>query len=333
MKIDQSIRAAYTRQFAIASRLQGAVDKEIRYHKLPGWHYESRIKSEESYALKVECGRAGDPNAAEDFFGCTIVVPNYTAVGAAEDLVRNLYGDPEYRRPVSADVTNKEPSDFRFDDLRLYVSYKDQGFGPSSGLTGTLFEVQVKTFLQHAWSIATHDLIYKSDDVSWRRERVAHQARAALEQTEVIIAGMSALEESAALPATSQRFGLTNAVIAILKENWDRSELPADVRRLAGGVIDVLEKLQLANADSLRELLEVGKARYGGGHNLNWSPYRAIVQYLAEQHGDKFGRTLRKSGRYSIFIYASVLDELNLTSEDAPRATVLGEPDLRSKPS
>jgi hypothetical protein len=248
------------------------------------------------------------------------------AVGAAEQVLTTLYGDPAYRRPASPDVTNKEPSDFKFDDLRLYVKYRDQGFGPPSGLASTLFEVQVKTFLQHAWSIATHDLIYKSDDVNWRRERVAHQARAALEQAEVTIASMAALEESAALPGTSERFRLTNSVIAILKENWDRAELPADVRRLAGGVIEVLERVQLADENSLRELLEAGKARYGGGHNLNWTPYRSIMQYLAEQHGDKLARALRKSGRYSIFVYTSVLDELALTSEEAPRATVLVEP-------
>ena len=51
-----------------------------------------------------------------------------------------------------------------------------------------IFEVQIKTILQHAWSIATHDLIYKTDTVSWPKERIAFQVKAMLEHAEIAIA-------------------------------------------------------------------------------------------------------------------------------------------------
>ena len=145
------------------------------------------------------------------------------------------------------------------------MRYQDQGYGPPSGLADTLFEVQVRTFLQHAWTIATHDIIYKSDDVSWRRERIAHQAKAALEHAEVTIASMSQLENSAALPSAHQKFQLTNAVIATLKDHWDSDQLPTDLRRLASGIIDLMEKLSLKTEESLRRILEAGKSGMGEG--------------------------------------------------------------------
>ena len=73
MKIEEAIRAAYTKQRRVADRLKIKVDGEIENNALASWHYESRVKTVESYALKVECGRPGNPEAVEDLFACVIV--------------------------------------------------------------------------------------------------------------------------------------------------------------------------------------------------------------------------------------------------------------------
>ncbi|MGO4212859.1 hypothetical protein AB4043_18795, partial [Terriglobus sp. YAF25] len=68
MKIPASLREAYADQLTRYRTLQKQVDDFLRTHKRSGWHYESRVKGEESFTLKVESGRVKDPFNLEDFF-------------------------------------------------------------------------------------------------------------------------------------------------------------------------------------------------------------------------------------------------------------------------
>ncbi|MFK0039719.1 hypothetical protein ACIQTW_07735 [Paenarthrobacter sp. NPDC090517] len=324
MKIDDELRKAFREQRRIAERLKLEVDAEIQSRKPRTWHYESRPKEEESFALKVEAGRAKNPYAIEDAFACALIVPNYSDVRKAEELVIELYGPLQYKRPNSHIVTSKSPSDFRFDDLRLFVRYRDKGFGPPSGLEGVLFEIQVRTFLQHAWNIATHDVVYKAEDVSWRRERIAHHAKAALEQAEVTIASMAALEATEALPQTNAQFTLVNGIIQSLKSHWSPEQLPVDLRRLADAIHDLLRNLNLNSVKTFQKILESGRIQYGGTHNLNWSPYRAVLQYICEQHPDRFKEfLLNDEAKGSVFVYDEVLERLGIEPRLASRAILL----------
>ncbi|MBG6138368.1 hypothetical protein [Longispora fulva] len=314
----------------MAEKLKELVDSQIQSRKPPTWHYESRVKGEESFALKMECGRADNPSEIEDTFGCVLVVPNYSALGSAEEVVNSLFGRPAVRRPRDSSETAKDPTDFRFDDLRLYMRYPASEMTPPTGVEGTLFEVQIRTFLQHAWTIATHDIVYKSDQLSWRRERIAAQAKAALEQAEVTIAMMSALEKNDVLPETSKDYRRFNNIIESLRDHWDSEQLPTNIRLLAVGVDGILRDIGLSS-DDLPAILDTGRTRYGGRHNLDWSPYRAIVRYLSEQHAAKFKRCLSRKGRGHVFVYPDVLSALGLDRTEAPRATFVD--DVENQPS
>src|SRR5437870_9901237 len=118
MKIPASIRRLYDDQDRICGRLKERVDALVRPRLHEKWHYESRTKTVESFTLKIESGRFGDPSALEDFFAATIVVRNGAEIAEAERLVTELFSF-QSRRPEKDDATKKAPEAFPFDDLRL----------------------------------------------------------------------------------------------------------------------------------------------------------------------------------------------------------------------
>lgn len=100
MKIPHSLRDKYTTQISRYEPLEVVVDDFMNHHKHRQWHYESRLKPLESFALKVESGRRNSHGQMEDFFACMLVVNNLASMAEAEKLVRNKFKFYE-RRPKS----------------------------------------------------------------------------------------------------------------------------------------------------------------------------------------------------------------------------------------
>ena len=282
-------------------RLKVLVDERMVGLKQSRWHYESRVKELLSFALKIESGRFQRPDALEDFFACTLVVANANQIAEAEKLVDENF-TIKFRRPKQQNQTHKASDSFPFDDLRLYVTLRPNPALPPSDLADILFELQIKTFLQHAWAIATHDLLYKTDDVNWSKERIAYQIKATLEHAEISIQEADALAASSALAREDTRTVALNEGIDLIKAQWTGDELPADVRRLAENVMNLLAGLRL-KVNRLEEILQEGKTKREGAHPSNLSPYATIVQYLFEAEGDKMAALLKnENGRTKLFI-------------------------------
>src|SRR5262245_7472738 len=102
MKIPKSVRELYNDLRPQYERLKEQVDKLIQGKKEGRWHYEGRVKAEESFALKLETGRVKDPKAPEDMFACTLVVENHGRIPDAEKFVIDTFTLHE-RRPKQAD--------------------------------------------------------------------------------------------------------------------------------------------------------------------------------------------------------------------------------------
>src|SRR5271155_4774253 len=120
MKIPRSVRDLYGELLPTYERLRNLVDTLLESKIENRWHYEGRLKAEESFALKLETGRVRVPAMPEDFFACTLVVENHARIADAEKLVCELFEIDE-RRPKKAESTHLAPFSFDFDDLRLYV--------------------------------------------------------------------------------------------------------------------------------------------------------------------------------------------------------------------
>lgn len=303
MKTAPALRAEYARQRPIYDALGGIVDDLLRRKCAERrWHYESRVKKLLSYALKVETGRTSALDQVEDFFGASIVVRNSVEIAEAIALIETV-ADIQYRRPKDAAITPHRPASFEFDDLRLYVKLKPQPGMAKGPETGLLFEVQIKTFLLHAWAMATHDLTYKADDVSWGRERLAAQVRAMLEQAEITIQGASALSALGSLARENDETKTLRKVIEVAKATWEEDHLPADVRRLASNILAVLRATDIT-VDRWSELLAQECAR--GPLPLSENPYQVTIRLLIQHERRAIERFAGKMGKVpKIVIYRS----------------------------
>lgn len=317
MKVPASVRRLFEDQKEKNDRLKEIIDRRVHGFKDMRWHYESRVKQLPSYALKVESGRFTRPEALEDFFACTLVVANVAEIQRAEQMVCANFTLVE-RRPRNATQTHKSPEAFPFDDLRLYVSLTDDPSTPPTDLKDLIFEMQIKTFLQHAWSIATHDLLYKTDDANWSKERIAYQTKAMLEHAEISIQEAERLAASPALAKEDARTVEIKAGIALLKQQWEADDLPADVRRLARNVLQLLSGLHI-DLVRLRSVLEQGKAARSDMHPANLSPFATIIQYLFAYEKDKLSELLTRDGRKPFRIL--IPDEVDIP-EDIDRGTL-----------
>jgi hypothetical protein len=176
------------------------------------------------------------------------------------------------------------PHSFDFDDLRLYVKWKDDTTLKPTGLAGVVFEVQIKTFLQHAWGIATHDFVYKSDEVHWSMNRIAYQVKAMLENAELSISAATKLPDSSMLCKTDRSVADLRFVIAELKARWEPALLPADLRRLALNLTELSKALRISLPE-IWDAVDKATADGQGAKTLNLSPYGATMSALIREHG------------------------------------------------
>jgi len=324
MKVPASIRSIYTERLPLYEKLKTEIDKQIHSWKDERWHYESRIKTEESFALKVESGRFSDPSNLEDWFGATIVVPNLNAVSSVEKILRSRYGISE-RRPRKIDRTHKDANSFPFDDLRIYASIKPDDRYPETELEGIVFEIQIKTFLQHAWSIATHDLVYKGDNITWSSERIAFQVKAMLEHAEVSIAEADALSRSENLAKTTKTVENINKIASLIRDIWG-DQLPSDLKRVASLVHELIQSIQLSIPKLSIHLKEYFRSIGGVPENL--SPYLSVIECLISRETrlimDFLAQPIQPYSKLRIVITSEVRIPEGVALEGLPRLIYIG---------
>lgn len=319
MKIQGSVRAAFDAQAGINEALKKYVDATMLALKQPRWHYEARLKEIESFAVKLETCRVPKPSALEDFLACTIVVPATTDIAAAITAVRKKF-TIVYRRPASPKKTSKPPNAFPFDDVRLYCCRGNDGTVPPEPLDDVIFEVQVKTFLQHAWGIATHDFNYKTDVVTWGKDRVVAHLKAALEHVELSLQEAATLAVSPLADLKNPQYDSVTEIIGVLKKHWVRSDLPKNIRALAESVAAILDNAKIAPAE-LDEIIKE-KNKNEGGLPLNLSPYGVVISALAAAKTGNLEAALVASKKPIILITPELTLPSGFPSKAATQATV-----------
>jgi ppGpp synthetase/RelA/SpoT-type nucleotidyltranferase len=300
MKIQTSIRDLYGPQSELCKLLQEKVDSIIKGLIPTFWHYESRIKSEESFALKIESGRYKRPQKLEDFFGCLIVVRSAAELPDAERLVKKNFKMVN-RKPPDRRIHKKNPEDFSYDGLRIYIRLKkDQAIKPNP-LEQITFELQIKTYLMHAWDISSHDLIYKTSAPNWGTSRVAFQIRAMLEHADLSIMEAQKLSQNPAMDITTEDFESLEKIIKFLTAHWKKVDLPVDLRRLSMNVSALLNLFRI-NLNQLEEIIKNETMKNRGTKIKNLSPYSIILKSILNQNPKLFKMVLSEPGNTKLLI-------------------------------
>ena len=282
MKIPHSVMTYYEalvdKYNLLGSRVKEVIDRDVKNAR---WLYLYRLKSLESFYVKAQSRRWSA--VIEDIFACTIVVENTSQIDEVVKLMRSFF-ILKYQRPQRVGFTMKRPESFVFDDLRLYLVLKDRDSVPET--KGLVFECQVKTFLQHAWSIATHDLIYKPKELPvWANARVAYQIKAMLEHAEVAISEIHSISESVLLSLTNEDYRSREEVFNNLKEY--QVDLGENVNRVIGNIIELLNNWGYKWPQVWKWIKE--DTGIGDGYGLNqlrFSIYEVIVDAIL-RHDEK----------------------------------------------
>lgn len=318
MSTPTSWREAYEAQKALGTKVEAALKGHLS--RAPrGWYTETRIKEESSFQQKIETGSVPVFSELEDFVGALVVVPLPSDVPRALDYIAEFF-TVKYRRPASDLFAERSSAEFRFNDIRLYGSLAHDESMPPSPLQDVTFEIQVKTFFQHAWSSATHDLVYKHPHFSWSRNRVAAQVKAILEHAEMSLSAIDALESVETFRREGEPENSLNQFLRVVEEHWSAELLPANKRRMTETIATVCKALKLSPAD-LDDMLKMGRAELDG-HPDGWTPYQCIVDYASRYRPVVLESALRtpRSRPKVIHVTDAVLTRLELQISECPVA-------------
>lgn len=156
----------------------------LNYCTKNGFAFTDRIKTLDSLSEKIETGRFVKWSDLDDFYAASIIIPNLNCEAEVINFLQSTYNQVAIKKRGS---TLKSPDVFRFESTRFIGKYKQ--IGVQTDISKINFEVQIKTAFEHAWSVSTHSLVYKANDIDWKLLRLASQLKSSVEQLDMIVSG------------------------------------------------------------------------------------------------------------------------------------------------
>jgi ppGpp synthetase/RelA/SpoT-type nucleotidyltranferase len=219
----------------------------------------SRVKTIESAAEKIETGRYSSFEEIDDLVAFTLVVPT---LRHEEDAIAHCQKSFSISAIKERTSTKKPPDSFRFDTTRLYGRLQRP---EGADLVGTsiydiVFEVQIRTAFEHAWIVATHPLTYKTDNVDWKRFRLAAQLKASAEQLDLTVGSFELIASTIAeapWPAMQQKVEIIRLIEKLVGESVIPTEAaPKDLSRFSENFLSLIQssKKKVQLEDALAEL-------------------------------------------------------------------------------
>ena len=147
-----------------ASRLHPLLEELIDKAGIPIDHIECRVKTIESFLKKIERFKFYDNpfERIQDFVGIRIITNYQDDVHKVIEIIRKEFDvDEELSGDKSTELGIREFG-YKSVHLKIFLSPPRvtlQEWEPYAGLPA---EIQVRSVLQHAWSVIDHEIAYKS---------------------------------------------------------------------------------------------------------------------------------------------------------------------------
>jgi ppGpp synthetase/RelA/SpoT-type nucleotidyltranferase len=248
-----------------------------------GFVFDDRQKSLDSLAEKIETGRLRSWSEIEDLYACTIAVPLPSDEAIAVTFLQATFAEVRIKRRLAA---KKAPDVFRFDSTRFIGRLRlPDGDARCPATTNVLFEAQVKTLFEMAWSRTTHALVYKSSTIDWRSLRLVATLKASVEQMDLLLSGFeqtATLVEEAPWVEIDRKKELQVFFREIANAGLLPSEVwPKDMSRF------------ISNCYELLSLLETSERRRRGDrrYNIFTEAFRKLDGFVAQNSNDRFPRS------------------------------------------
>jgi ppGpp synthetase/RelA/SpoT-type nucleotidyltranferase len=264
MIIPKSIEAFYSRIADSLNILKYNIDPTLKHiaDSLHIGYVEARIKPKESLMAKIEKeGYKNPSDEIEDLVACRLIVNNISEIDTVKEKIEQVFNIEDERSKRS-----RSPNEFLYDAIHLILSFKDSPLISNKDILGKKFELQIKTSLQNALDEVTREEIYKTDILTWEKDRTASELRANFELLDLLLKDFPkivTIQEEREYELYQNR----NKIIDLLKDVWSAEKLPEDLRRAS---IIIEEYLRLAEA-SVEDLYNW----------LNLSKYTNIVQAVS----------------------------------------------------
>jgi ppGpp synthetase/RelA/SpoT-type nucleotidyltranferase len=264
-----------------------------------GFAFTGRRKTLQSLAEKIETGRFGKWSDLDDRYGCQIIVPTLAHEGKAVAFLDRAF---ESVKIAKRNTTQKRPDVFRFDSTRFWGRLRPTGEPLREAASAILFEIQILTAFEYAWSTTTHALGYKTKEMNWTTKRFAAQLRASVEQIDWLVLVAAELAErmpASAWPELDDQQAIIDGFRGMIESGTIPEEMAPDKwSRFAENFYRILN-----NRSSVADALESCR-RKAGGYNA------ATFPRLVSLHQFVIG-TLLEDGRVQLPIksYTPLLTE------------------------
>lgn len=140
-----------------------------------------------------------------------------------------------------------------------------------------IFEIQIKSAFEHAWTVATHDLVYKSSEIDWKKLRLAAQIKATVEQLDTLILAFEQVAptiQENEYPEIKRKCQIANATQKLFAQQKIPQELqPKDMTRFCDNLYGVLASAGREN--NVQDVIKCIRAR------VNSTPSRQIPRSIS----------------------------------------------------